>query len=28
VDSAVQLAQGCPGLRAGGQVEVGEILEM
>ena len=28
VDSAVRLAQGCPGLRAGGQVEVGEILEM
>jgi hypothetical protein len=28
LESAMQLAQGCPGLRAGGQVEVGEILEM
>ena len=28
LDSAVALAKGCPGLRAGGRVEVGEILEM
>jgi hypothetical protein len=28
LDSAVVLAQGCPGLRAGGQVEVGEIVAM
>lgn len=25
-DAAVALAQGCPGLRSGGQVEVGEIV--
>ena len=28
LDSAVALAQGCPGLQAGGRVEVGEVLEM
>lgn len=28
LDSAVALAEGCPGLKAGGRVEVGEILEM
>jgi len=28
LDAAVALAKGCPGLRAGGSVEVGEILEM
>lgn len=28
LDSAVALARGCPGLQAGGRVEVGEILEM
>jgi hypothetical protein len=28
LDSAVALAKGCPGLQAGGRVEVGEILEM
>jgi hypothetical protein len=28
LDSAVTLAKACPGLQAGGRVEVGEILEM
>lgn len=28
LDSAAALAKGCPGLQAGGRVEVGEILEM
>lgn len=28
LDSAVALAKGCPGLQAGGRVEVGEVLEM
>ncbi len=28
LDSAVALAKGCPGLKAGGRVEVGEVLEM
>jgi hypothetical protein len=28
LDGAVALAKGCPGLQAGGSVEVGEILEM
>jgi hypothetical protein len=28
LDGAVALAKGCPGLQAGGRVEVGEILEM
>ena len=28
LDGAVALAKGCPGLRAGGRVEVGEIIEM
>jgi len=28
LDAAVALAKGCPGLQAGGRVEVGEILEM
>jgi hypothetical protein len=27
-DGAVALAQGCPGLRSGGQVEVGEVIAM
>ncbi len=27
-DAAVALAQGCPGLRSGGQVEVGETIPM
>jgi hypothetical protein len=28
LESAIALAGGCPGLRAGGRVEVGEVLEM
>ncbi|HKR70488.1 MAG TPA: YciI family protein [Streptosporangiaceae bacterium] len=28
LESAAALAKGCPGLRAGGRVEVGEVLEM
>jgi hypothetical protein len=28
LDAAVALAKGCPGLQAGGRVEVGEIMEM
>lgn len=28
LDAAVALAGGCPGLKAGGRVEVGEIMEM
>jgi hypothetical protein len=28
LESAVALAKGCPGLPAGGRVEVGEILQM
>jgi hypothetical protein len=28
LDAAATLAQGCPGLKAGGRVEVGEVIEM
>jgi hypothetical protein len=28
LDAAVTLAKGCPGLQAGGRVEVGEVMEM
>jgi hypothetical protein len=28
LDAAAALAKGCPGLQAGGRVEVGEIMEM
>lgn len=28
LEAAAKLAQGCPGLKSGGRVEVGEIMEM